>query len=276
MKNVIKIMGLFLCVICLSSCAELGFVKQDHYQRVDPFASFTPPATKLKLGVGFVSSHPGVYVNSVQPNSLAHNAGIIVGDVILVVDDLLIQDGHHFQRMLKAATGKVVFGIINPNTGEKFVIVDFGGEEVKEVPGSNNGKLTDVIKLDRGKIKTRPASIELTPFEFAACDYAESDAKSLELVLLLIKNDMAHKYVRCQISSDDSSLVAVIIDNAGIPEPGKNCHTFLYDKRDIHGRTLLDYLDTYIVFSGPEKTKVIQEYIDKIEARNGKRASDLK
>lgn len=300
MKKTLIIIGLLFCIICLSSCAELGFIEED-WRPTDPFAHFNQPATKPKLGIGFVSSQPGVYVNIVQPHSLAYNSGIIVGDILLVADGIAIQDGYHLQRIIKNATGKVRFGIINPDTGERHITVDFGGEKVEEV---SNGRIGNAVSLKAGKIKIGRANtttIELTPFESDACAIAMSDGKSLELITSFIENDKEfitnYKYVRCSIGSDYSSLLAAMImsgakanfddfynlfekftNEAASEESefGENYHAMFYNTLDTSGRTLLDYLDAQIPSLTQEKARLIQEYIDKIESKGGKRAADLR
>ena len=126
MKKLTKIAGLLLCVVSLFSC----MVPYNSYNQRDPFFD----QRRLKLGVGFISSNPGVYVNQVQFNSLAYNAGIVVGDIIVLVstiggsDPITIQNALHFKQVLQTATGKIQFGIINSDIGHRVVIVNFSSQ----------------------------------------------------------------------------------------------------------------------------------------------------
>lgn len=132
MKKLTKIAGLLFCVVSLFSLLSCTAPRYNqHYNQMGP--SFDQ--RKLKLGVGYISSNPGVYINLVQFNSLAYNAGIVVGDIIVLVDTIeesnpiTIQNGSHFQQILQTATGKVQFGIINPDIGHRVVVVDFSSQK---------------------------------------------------------------------------------------------------------------------------------------------------
>lgn len=122
MKNLTKIVMLILCVISLSACAT------HNYPTGNSFAN----QGKLKLGIRYSESNPGILVQAVQFNSIAYKAGITRGDIILTAGNTTIQNAMHFQQILQTITGKVKFGIIGQGGVIKVVTVNFGGTTTKK------------------------------------------------------------------------------------------------------------------------------------------------
>ncbi|NPA66942.1 MAG: Do family serine endopeptidase [Epsilonproteobacteria bacterium] len=69
----------------------------------------TPLNQELKNQLGISTSIEGVYVKDVKQNSLASDAGLLKGDVIIQVDDNMIKSMEDFKNAIKVKSKKMIW-----------------------------------------------------------------------------------------------------------------------------------------------------------------------